>query len=448
MQATVQIDPTHATKEGFAVVRVVRDGGEPLCMLDVEFTKLAALNYKGPRALDLLLLASVIYALDKVVPRADAADAWTRNLTLTVPVSDPSVWDAAKPDLLDCLSFLSGDRWQINFTLLDSRLVRPLPRRRRRYVPRPRGDAVCLFSGGLDSLIGAIDRLEDRPQERLLLVGHHDAKMKGVLADQNSLLGHLPPDYRRRVAPLFVRIGHSEDGPEITLRSRSFLFIALGVFVAAAMGPRTPVLMPENGTIALNVPLTPSRRGSCSTRTAHPYYLETLGRVLDRVGLDHPIQNPLSLKTKGEAVAQCRNLSVLQALAPLSVSCAKRGRHRVYSVNKDAPGCGRCMPCVYRRAALHKIALDTERYGTDFCQGEVSFDEPQQVGPNDLRACFSFLKRNPSAAETERMLLANASLDLARLPAYADLVRRAMDEIRSLIRDKAIPDIRREAGVA
>jgi len=143
------------------------------------------------------------------------------------------------------------------------------------------------------------------------------------------------------------------------------VFIALGMFAASSLGPDVPLLIPENGTMALNVPLTPSRRGSCSTRTAHPHYLAMLRRILSQVGLSNPFCNPLQGKTKGEAVVACRNQALLNALARRSVSCAKRG-HKVHWTRRNADGCGRCMPCIYRRA------LCTPQVGTIRCTATTS----------------------------------------------------------------------------
>ena len=90
---------------------------------------------------------------------------------------------------------------------------------------------------------------------------------------------------------------------EPSLRSRSIVFIGLGIYAASEVGAEIPLLAPENGTIALNLPLTPSRSGSCSTRTMHPFYLDTLRSVLNDLGLKNSLTNPLGLKTgKGECV--------------------------------------------------------------------------------------------------------------------------------------------------
>lgn len=447
MRITARVQPRAFTRENFAVVRLLDDGatGE-LAQLDVEYSKLASLRANNPLALDFLLCAASVYAIDKLILRASAVDSWTRDIALTLPVSDADRWTSASRHLVEALSFLTGDRWDVEFVPLSSPLTRNRWKRRRRPVPRPQGDTACLFSGGLDSLIGVIDHLEANRDQRLLLVGHHDGQMAGPLADQRRILNPLRQQYPGRFDAILTRVGHTSKGPEITLRGRSLLFIALGVYAASSAGPGTPLLIPENGTIALNAPLTPSRRGSCSTRTAHPYFLVTLQRVLTDVGLDHPLVNPLELKTKGEVTSLCGNLDVVRALAPLSVSCAKRG-HKSSWRNRSVPACGRCMPCVYRRAALHTIGLDTEAYGNDICTGDVDIDARDEDGPNDLRACFSFLKRNPSADKIAFSLLENGKLDIGRLPEYTDLVRRATEEIRRLLRDKGTREIQRRAGL-
>jgi hypothetical protein len=104
------------------------------------------------------------------------------------------------------------------------------------------------------------------------------------------------------------------------------------------------------------------------------------------------------------------------------------------------------MPCIYRRAALHIVDWDDELYGDDICSGEVDLQDAGEKA-NDLRACFSFLKRNPSRPDLGAMLMANGSLDPQRLPSHVALVQRSMDEIRGLLRDKGTPDIQRLSGV-
>jgi len=105
------------------------------------------------------------------------------------------------------------------------------------------------------------------------------------------------------------------------------------------------------------------------------------------------------------------------------------------------------MPCIYRRAALHAAGLDSEKYGLDFCKGEVDFNASGERGPADLRACISFLRNNYTTNHIQTLLLSNGILEIGKMDEYSGLVARAFDEIRQLIRDKARKDLRRMAGI-
>jgi hypothetical protein len=105
----------------------------------------------------------------------------------------------------------------------------------------------------------------------VVLVSHYDF---GQLASTQQRLAaglqeHYGPD---RLHHLGMRVQFAAS-PEITLRSRSLLYLALGLTAAAAFGPAPPLIVPENGWISLNPPLTLSRLGPYSTRTTHPFPL-------------------------------------------------------------------------------------------------------------------------------------------------------------------------------
>lgn len=446
MRVDIFMDPG-ASRNEFVGVRLRTPTMASAAHLDLEYTPI--LDACGPGsdlATDLLLIAACVYSIDKAVLRGSFPDRWTRELEVTFPVSEPARWGSAQEELQACLGYLTGDIWRIGFSDAGTDLVQP-SNRRAKIGNCADAAAVSLFSGGLDSLIGVIDWLEMHPAEKLLLVGHHDRHATGPKNDQQLVFAPLAREYGARASRLSARVGLLPAGPEITFRSRSLLFLALGLHAASTIGPDVPVLIPENGTIALNVPLTPARRGSCSTRTAHPFYLELLGTALKAVGITNPIQNPLQGKTKGECVRDCLNQQVLRATYAQSMSCAKRGHRRSW-VRRDAPQCGRCMPCIYRRAALLPVGWDNpEHYGNDVRMGEVPLTGARISG-NDLRACLTFLHRQPSIDQIAGQLLANGSLPIGDLRASASLVERAMNEVRDLFRSPGThPDVVRAAGL-
>jgi hypothetical protein len=447
MRIDVVISPKEATSKEFAKVSLSTPDGTST-ELDLDFTTLLRrIRKPSSAALDFLFFAAVVYGIDKLVPRKTGQDHWTRHLEVSIPVEESHKWTPLCPVINDCVGFLTGDEWSVSFSPREHSIIRPRRRQRRtKRIPMIRGNAACLFSGGLDSLVGAIDWLEFHPDKSLVAVGHHDPSVAGPLSDQKRVRTPLQQHYSTRLSSILVGVGQYPSGPEITFRSRSLLFIGLGLCVASSLGEGTPLLIPENGTIAVNVELTPSRRGSCSTRTAHPYYLSRLQDTFDGLGLVHPLSNPLLPKTKGEVVEQCQNPTLVQQAALGTVSCAKRGHKRTWK-NRQAKGCGRCMPCIYRRAALHRIDLDREEYGVDICQGDVDVGDSGSEAADDFRACLSFLNRNPTQNEIARMLVSNGPLSPNEALAHAATVNRAMDEIRALLKAKGTPGIKRLAGL-
>ena len=299
--------------------------------------------------------------------------------------------------------------------------------------PHPwRPDGVMLFSGGLDSLIGALDRLE--AGERLLLVSHYDFGQLAAIQQSlaAALLGHYGPD---RVHHLGLRVQFPQ-APELSMRSRSLLYLALGLAAASSFGAATPLIIPENGWISLNPPLTTNRLGSCSTRTTHPYFLEQLTGLWQEAGLANPLVNPYKNLTKGEMVRGCRNRDLLGQLFGMSLSCARPVVSRWQG--GAAGACGYCYPCLMRRAALHTLGWDR---GGDYRRDAAAEPETlaHRVRGRDLRALRLAVRTWEEApAEVEARLMVGAAPETlpARLAAAHRVLDRGFREIAGWLRDQ------------
>ncbi len=331
---------------------------------------------KGP-VLGFLLIALGVWAADKLAPRRPRPDGWSRDLTVEVPL--PSPWPEVAPSLGPFLNFLTGDTWTLRSRSAAFGLcfAKSWP-----HAWQP--TAVALFSGGLDSLIGAIDLLEQG--HRLVLVSHYDYGQ--LAAGQQTLAAALLRHYgSERLCHLALRL--QLEGPELTLRSRSLLYMALGLVAVSAFSGTLPLFLPENGWISLNPPLTLNRLGTYSTRTTHPAVLRGITSLWRQAGLFQELLNPYRHLTKGEAVAQCTNLSLLRELAPLSISCARpvAGRWQ----KKPGGACGYCYPCLVRRAALHRLGWDRGRdYRVDVLAEPLALRH--RVKGRNLRALCLALK--------------------------------------------------------
>ncbi|MEW6658769.1 MAG: hypothetical protein AB1424_08915 [Thermodesulfobacteriota bacterium] len=206
---------------------------------------------------------------------------------------------------------------------------------------------------------------------------------------QQALTGALAAHYGpEQVQHLGLRVQFPE-APELTLRSRSLLFLALGLTAASAFGPEMPLLIPENGWVSLNPPLTLNRLGSYTTRTTHPIFLEQLTRLWRDAGINQPLLNPYQRLTKGELLEQCRHRELLRKLARQSISCARPVASRW---RRQAGGeCGYCYPCLLRRAALHRLGWDRgEDYLLDVLAAPGALGH--RVRGRDLRALLLALR--------------------------------------------------------
>lgn len=427
---------------------------EILVPLNIEFKNLYKFTrQKNGLPFDVFLLGCYVYGIDILLPRKTfSINGWSRDIMVEFPVESPDTFNNGKEDLQHLLSFLTGDNWDISFI---KREISNL------YISKSRGKVytddyrksfkkVCLFSGGLDSLVGTINQLSTS-KDKLALVSHYDASFKGAKSDQDKVHKTLSRRYLKRYHIIQTRVdlsGKDANGNEITyettLRSRSFLFLCQGLFVANSIGNSIDVLIPENGTISLNHPLTPSRRSSCSTRTAHPHYLLKVMDFISKLGLNNSIKNEYETKTKGEMLEQCNDRNTLLETFKATCSCAKRGtRKDIRDVMIGTNHCGICMPCIYRRVALHKIGIDNEIVGTNiFNPKKYPFEKLP-----DIPAFLDFMKKTLTVEDIERNLLVNGSLPLERVEEYANVVLRTRIEIKEWIRDKGSTEIKKILGI-
>lgn len=308
--------------------------------------------YPSEIGLDVLVLAAHVHAADTRISRTtETQDGWTREIRLVVPVSDPDRWTDVAPIFVRMLNFLTGDHWSLAFRARTRRFAVITPVHPARLFGPPFDD-LALFSGGLDSLIGAIDALEAGRTPLLLSHAGEGATSEAQIKIYDALKTH----YRSR---LFDRLRlwmafpdgfvNGSEG-ESTTRGRSFLFFALGVFAGSGLNAPFTLNVPENGLIAVNVPLDPLRLGALSTRTTHPFYIARWNDALQGLGLRGRIENPYWNKTKGEMVAACANGDLLRRLVPSSLSCASPTKGRFQGLGTQH--CGYCLPCLIRRAAL------------------------------------------------------------------------------------------------
>ena len=223
---------------------------------------------------------------------------------------------------------------------------------------------------------------------------------------------------------------------ENTTRGRSFLFFALGAFAGTGLNRPFTLKCPENGLIAINVPLDPLRLGALSTRTTHPFYIARWNQALAALEIDGRIENPYWDQTKGEMVRDCANDGLLRRLAPASLSCASpsKGRWQGFGIQH----CGYCLPCLIRRASLVRgLAPDpdpTVYTVNDLTARPLNTRESEGVQIRSFQLAIERLRARPALAS----LLIHKPGPLfdetpARQVALADVYRRGMEELGTIL---------------
>lgn len=160
--------------------------------------------------IDLLQIASYVFCADRMANRGArdsvANTGWARTFNLKIPVRNLPFWDteSVKKTLNDALSFMTGDR-RYDFTfvtaqeqsLTDAIIQLSLFNEAESELVNAKDADVMLFSGGLDSLAGAIERLNENPNRKLCLVSHKSSNTS--ISIRNKLVENLGQAYGDRI---------------------------------------------------------------------------------------------------------------------------------------------------------------------------------------------------------------------------------------------------------
>ena len=300
-------------------------------------------------AWDFLTIALSAFAADRSVLRKTSPDGWTREIKLVVHVCEPLVWRGVVNKVEQMLRFLTGDFWHLDIQAGGTKPpMRPRPSKKKEYAKKyDETDCVALLSGGMDSLIGCIDLVEDgRRPIFVSQVVPSNAEYQRTFADSI------------RDDSVMLQFNHSIKVPdkesETSTRGRSIVFFAFAAIAACAIRQDgvdiVPIYVSENGFISLNVALNSGRVGSLSTKTTHPSYMKMLSEIWDAVGIKCKLILPYRFKTKGEMVKGCKNRNRLVSLMQYSTSCSRFATH-------ERRHCGRCVPCLVRAAAFQMAGI-------------------------------------------------------------------------------------------
>lgn len=393
--------------------------------------------YPTEDGMDLLCLATVIYIADTKISRElYSQDSWTREISIILPVYSVENWNIVRNKLTRMLNFLTGDKWTISFVKRTIPLSKPIGE-----LAEPASfDTVTLFSGGMDSLIAAINFLEQK--KRVAFISHAGDSytknaQKKLISVFNEQYNDNKPTYFDFWTNLDIGVFDKKE-KETSTRSRSFLFISFGICALTGMKGVKTLQVPENALIALNVPLDTLRVGSHSTRTTHPFYLHMWNEILDSFGFELNVSNPYWNKTKGEMADECLNKNLLLNAISSSISCSSPQKMRYKSARPQH--CGYCVPCIIRRAAMwYAFGINedpTEYYVDKISRVRDNHAVNEGVQLRSFEYAINRIKEDPSLAK----FFIHKSGPLCGGQEYfdelANVYRRGLLEVDSFIKDE------------
>lgn len=372
--------------------------------------------HPASKAWDFLSLGLAVTAADLAGHRKWSPDGWTREFELKVSVADPTFWNKERDLVSRLLGFLTTDKWEVNFI---GGGFSPKPPR---TAVLPTEDCVTLLSGGLDSFIGNLDLVATGRQPFAV-----SQTVRGDADKQRSFarvigggLKHLQINHNSKVP-------NPENPP--SQRARSLIFIAYGVLAATTLkryhaGGSIMLYVCENGFISINPPLTGSRLGSLSTRTTHPVVFSLVQQLMDAAGLRVRLENPYQLKTKGEMLRECKNKVLLRTHASETTSC---GRFKQFGYTH----CGRCVPCLVRRAAFRASGMTDK---SKYVYLDLGRDDEEHAGFDDVRSVAMAIAEAKSDGLERWIGTALSTTLLGNIGPLEEMVGRGVNELRSLFK--------------
>lgn len=344
-------------------------------------------------SLDLCEIAAYIYMGDKAVARG-RYEKWTRNLSYLIPVRNPELWDSVKEILINTLATLSGDNIQFNFVPKANRKESEAPFPSFKSAGFPASDCSCLFSGGLDSFSGAVHLIGEGRQP---LFASHYANVS-LKNKQDDLMTAIEREFGKEYHHFQYQVTsrknkaapHEYVRKESSHRARSFLFMSFAA-VAASLGGLSDIYICENGVLSLNVPISDARKGSRSTKHAHPLYLFHFNQLINTLyERKFSVQNPFSFWTKGEEVALLRATNLYPKIKD-TVTCWGYPNQTLRYPHSNH--CGYCLPCIVRRVSLIASGMEAydDQYVVDVFGTRDNLSEAQLRNVEDMAYfCQSF----------------------------------------------------------
>lgn len=368
--------------------------GQPGQRLRISLPQFVQDVYHLPeRILDLLEIASYVFAADRCISRGpkDALEyhAWSRRIEFHTRVRDYDFWiqPVVTTALSDALTFMTGDA-EYAFHFEPGHSTPPTGLFDSAGFSLDLGKTevvVTLFSGGLDSLCGALDLLASG-DSKVVLVSHQSRP--GTTRTQRALAQALQLKHQGRAHHYsFECTLRDTRAREETQRTRSFLYTCIAYAIASAYNQNSFSVY-ENGVTSINLPRREDLGNARASRTTHPQTMSKIAALLSLIGeTQFTVVLPYMFKTKAQILEKLK--SHAPELIASSVSCT-----RTFDVEGHATHCGRCLQCVDRRIAAYSAEAEQldhrGLYTHDIITDPINDPEARTAVLDYIRQAISF----------------------------------------------------------
>jgi len=309
------------------------------------------------RILDLLEIAAYVFAADRWTHRGskDAVEyhAWARSIHFVIRVRDHTFWSEqkVKGKLSDVLKFMTGDR-EYTFEFSPGHKTPPtsLFDHEEFKIEARQPVSIILFSGGLDSLAGVLNRLHST-NEDIYLISHRSGQ-PSTRHTQDRLAEVLAQNYPGRIHHYSFECGLSHKrAEEETQRTRAFLFGSIAFALAHRLS-QNHFFVYENGVTSLNLLRRQDLINARASRTTHPKTHDLMSAFLSEVqGASVQVLNPFWQHTKTDVFQLLDHIGGRNLIGS-TVSCSK-----TFQRLGTATHCGCCFQCIDRRFAAYAAGL-------------------------------------------------------------------------------------------
>ncbi len=356
-------------KKHFSIEKLDSISSDANVNIQIEDISRAFLKNLSQRIIDFLEIAAYIYAADSAKARGKGwsengtRENWQREFNFIIGVRDYEFWQDEKiiASLKSILNFLSDDSYSFDFRKLskDRSYQEYLALDETADFNFKNPDKVIMFSGGLDSLSGAIESLEKG--ERTVLVSHRS--FPSIDKRQRDLSNQLKAIYPNQIIHIPVWLNKDKNlFREYTQRTRSFLYATLGTVVSSLLNCNK-ICFYENGIVSLNLPVADEVLRARASRTTHPVFLHKFSELASFVCNEEKIiDNPFIFCTKKNVIQKIES-SKKSALIGYSCSCT-----HTKSQTKSQWHCGGCSQCIDRKIAIESLGLSKYDPDVDYVE--------------------------------------------------------------------------------